>query len=155
MTFRPLKQKFRHKPEEGIYGDCHRAALASIFGYEVEQLPNFGHGMPSTGEFNKRVDAWLDQIGIQQVHIPYNDDLAAVLRVTEWYMPGLYVLLGGHSKNGCGHTVVVKDGVIVNDPSLDESGIVAPFPDGLYFITVFQPKDLGLYKTIWEGAHRP
>ena len=153
---RPQKQLLRHKPQEGVYGDCHRAALASIFDMDVASLPHFGDGGPSETEFNARVDAWLATIGLQMVNIPFGAcEVAHILKIQKAYMPGIYCLFGGTSKNDCGHTVVVKDGEIVLDPSLDESGIVGPMEDGFYWFTVFQPRDLGLYQTIWEGARKP
>jgi len=36
------KQAFRHDPSNGMYGDCHRTAIASILGVERDTVPNFG-----------------------------------------------------------------------------------------------------------------
>lgn len=134
----PLKQANRHKPSEGIWGDCHRAAIASIFDLPLGDVPNFGDGGPDGYEFARRERAWLAGVGMVPIHVVYNDDLPAILRCVKALNPDVYYLIGGRSRTGVGHTVVGFNDAIVHDPSLDDSGIVGPMEeDGLYHLTFF------------------
>ena len=47
---------------------------------------------------------------------------------------GIYYILTGKSKNGTNHCVICKNGGIVWDPAIDDSGIVGPTTDGHYSI---------------------
>jgi hypothetical protein len=135
---KPLKQRNRHKPKEGIYGDCHRAAIASILELPLDGVPNFGEGLPDNKEFQRREREWLLSRGLVPISVPYRADLEYVLKATKVQNPGVYYLLGGQSRTGVGHTVVCFEDEIVFDPSIDDSGIIGPFEDdGLYWLTFF------------------
>jgi len=41
---RPQKQKFAHKPDEGVFGDCFRTALAAILDLDRDDVPHFNEG---------------------------------------------------------------------------------------------------------------
>lgn len=136
----PIKQRFYHDPENGVYGDCHRAALASLLDLPLDAVPHFMHGLgPDDGEaFNDAQEAFLRTRGLTPIIFPIDDErngLEAVLIALESYNPGVYYLLGGSSANGTGHTVVAGGGKIVHDPARDDSGIVGPMEDGWYWIT--------------------
>ena len=50
----PVKQQFLHDPPTS-YGDCHRAALASLLDLTIDDVPNFMHGLgPKDGERRSR-----------------------------------------------------------------------------------------------------
>ena len=134
------KQLFRHNPELGIYGDCNRTAIACLLDLEPEQVPHFGEDYRDSDAFQRREREWLTSQGWCAVSSAYNSPLDDVLRVQEIINPGVYYLLGGKSRTGCGHSVIGCGGEIVWDPSLDDSGIVAPFDsDGLYWVTWLVP----------------
>jgi hypothetical protein len=134
------KQLFRHDPEHGVYGDCHRTALACLLDLEPEQVPHFGENFESPEVFSHRVAEWLSAQGWCEVSVPYQSTLDELLQCQEALNPDVYYLLGGKSRTGCGHTVIGCGGEIVWDPSLDNSGIVAPFDtDGLYWVTWLVP----------------
>ena len=50
--------------------------------------------------------------------------------------PGMFYILGGISRRGCGHAVVCKDNQIVHDPSPQKTGIVGPFDDGCHEVII-------------------
>lgn len=133
----PLKQRNRHRPEDGVYGDCHRAAVASILELAIDDVPHFMDGDPDLAEYNRRETTFLKSRGMVRIMIAYPSKLDDVLMTMEALNPGTHFILGGNSKNGCGHSVVACDGAIVHDPSLDESGIVGPMSDGNYWVTYF------------------
>jgi hypothetical protein len=135
---KPLKQRNLHRPDEGVWGDCHRAAIASILELPLDDVPHFGDGGPDGEEFLRRESEFLLARGLVPIQVAYQtDDLAAVLNAVNAANPGVYYLLGGKSRTGVNHTVVCVDSAVVHDPSLNDSGIVGPCIDGLFWITYF------------------
>jgi hypothetical protein len=134
------KQLFRHDPANGVYGDCHRTAIACLLDLEPDQVPHFGEDFSDSEAFHHREEAWLTSQDWCAVSTAYKASLADVLHVQAALNPGIYYLLGGTSRTGCGHTVIGCGGEIVWDPSLDDAGIVGPFEsDGLYWVTWLVP----------------
>lgn len=134
----PQKQRLRHDPDAGIYGDCHRAALASILEMPIEDVPHFCDPVAYGDEWALAERAWLQSLGFTPIVLVYEtDDLDAVLYSTAQLNPDTYAILGGKSRNGTGHSVVICNGEIVHDPSPVNSGIVAPMKDGRFWITFF------------------
>jgi hypothetical protein len=144
---RPHKQLFRHKPEEGVYGDCQRTVFACLLDRDSpEDVPHFGQpdeGQDEVpeGQFWDRANAWLGQQGYKlfQVAYPGNTPLHAVLRTQGMINPGIWYMLAGKSANGCQHVVICLGDAIAWDTSIDQSGIVAPGEDGLWRIEVLVP----------------
>jgi hypothetical protein len=133
----PIKQRHRHNPPHS-YGDCHRAALASLLDLPLDDVPHFMHGLgPKDGEiFNARQDDFLRSRALEAIVFPIStDSLADVLRAAGAWNPGKMFLLGGESASGCGHTVIAGPDGILHDPHPDDVGIVAPMDDGAYWIT--------------------
>src|SRR5688572_10391960 len=99
----PIKQQNRHRPAEGVWGDCHRAALASILELPLEEVPHFAEGGPDGKEFNRRIQEWLSGRGLIEISVPYKSEFQDVLNAQKWINPGLYYLLGGVSRSGVNH----------------------------------------------------
>lgn len=136
----PLKQQYRHDPPR-IWGDCHRACIASILELPLAAVPNFHEPPPGepwhAARAAIREREFLIARGFVPITTAFTSDtpLADILHSQRHYNPDTYWILGGTSKNGVGHSVVVYDGRIVHDPSLDESGIVGPMDEGHYWAT--------------------
>lgn len=128
-----------HQPENELYGDCHRATVASIFECQLTEVPNFGHEMPDGEEFNRRVDVWLKGRGFYQISVAYDCDFDVLMTLLAKLSSDVYYLLGGTSRTGVNHSVVGCGGAIVHDPSLVDSGIIGPCDDGFYWATWFVP----------------
>ena len=137
------KMRIKHNPPES-YGDCHRAALASLLNLDYEDVPHFMHGLgPNDGVlFNKLQDAFLRSINLASITIPFGnveDPLSCtidlVLKWCENASPGTSYLLGGESDRNVGHTIVCGQGKMLHDPHLDNSGLVGPMRDGFWWIT--------------------
>lgn len=136
----PVKQAITHEPAAGRWGDCHRAAIASVLKLPLKAVPHFADGGPSVEEFNARVRDFLNLHGLTPINAVYaGAELAAgpdlILEVVSALNPGTPFLLGGRSRHGGDHTVVCLDGVITHDPSHDEAGVVGPSSDGWYWVT--------------------
>lgn len=136
----PQKQLYRHEPENGRNGDCHRTAVACMLDLAVEEVPHFFAEVdPKDKDLAwDAQQAWFAARGEVLLSIPYNgkdlslQEILDTMRITN---PGVHYLLGGESKTGVGHTVVCKDNAVVHDPSLDDSGIVGPMEDGCYWVS--------------------
>lgn len=136
------KQRFRHKPDEGIYGDCHRTCIASLLDLPAEEVPHFNRNNPSATEFWEEHDAFMLTKGLVEVSHYFDCSLEDVLRVQAGLNPGVYYLLGGESKNGVNHTVICLDDEIVMDPAQDNSGIVGPLDNGFYSVSHYVPSSM-------------
>lgn len=145
------KQAFRHQPELGIYGDCHRTVLACMLDMDREDVPNFGKDFLDNVKFQKEVNDWLATQGFIETHFAFNTSLEEVFRMMGTIMHSTYYILGGNSKNDVGHSVIGMGNQIVWDTSLDDSGIVGPMNNDLYWISILTP--LRFTYKIGESKH--
>lgn len=130
----PVRQRIKHDPANGRWGDCHRACIASILELPYEDVPHFCDGDPTGEEFNRREREFLLQHGVVPIILGYLcDDLDAVLRCQAVCNPDNYYVLGGKSTTGTPHSVVCLNDEIVHNPN--DAQIVGPLDDGLYLIT--------------------
>lgn len=133
---KPVMQRNRHCPDDGVYGDCHRAAYASIMELELDEVPHFFDQGRSWDEARPLFLAFWDRYGIMEITIPFASERGDVLEACEVRCPGVPFILGGESRTGVNHSVVACGGDIIHDPSIDQSGIVGPCkPDGHYWVT--------------------
>ena len=134
----PQKQQLNHNPPIS-YGDCHRAALASILDLPANIVPHFMDGLgPKDGIiFEKRQRDFLLSLGLIPICVPFSGDagLTGVLETLGTQCPGVYYLLGGETARGFGHTVVGCGGSIVHDPHPSNKGLAGPMDDGLFWVT--------------------
>ena len=120
----PTKQRRRHNPDEGIYGDCARAAFASILEIPYDDVPDFTF----VGNQYEEIRSWLRRLGYDVCRFLFlgSEPLDKIQeRMADWN-PNIYYLLSGRSSIGIGHIVVCLNGEIAHDPSLDNTGIVGP-----------------------------
>lgn len=140
---KPQKQLFRHRPADGVYGDCHRTAIAIALDMDARDVPHFMDCAvaETAGDAHDRAEAWLNARGICTINLIFAGDgpLESVLDTIRAVNPRSrpVFILGGQSKNGCNHSVVCCDGAIACDPSQDDSGIIGPCDDGYYWVTFF------------------
>jgi hypothetical protein len=137
---RPQKQANRHRPGEGIYGDCHRTCVAMLLDLDKEQVPNWGAAYPDDGaKFKEVSEAWLRAYGYATFSVAFASSWDDVGQYMLKVNPGVYYILGGQSRTGVNHSVVAVNNLIAFDPSLNDSGIIAPCDDGHYWVTVLVP----------------
>lgn len=140
---KPQKQINIHWPEVGMFGDCHRTAIAIMLDMDAKDVPHFMDGTIGKGAApgaHEAAEVWLRERGFTQICIafPGECDIASILSaVSKNSAPGLPYIFGGESKTGVNHSVIACDGEIVCDPSLTESGIIGPMDDGFYWVTFF------------------
>src|ERR1700723_3978781 len=135
----PIKQRNKHNPENGIWGDCHRACIASLLDMQMDQVPHFGEGGPDGEEFDKREREFLLKCDLVPIRVAYlsegvdRGNLDLIFNTVSTHNPDTYFILGGISKNNTNHSVVCLNREIVHDPN--GAGIAKPFDDGFYWVT--------------------
>lgn len=136
-----LKQKFKHDPANGTWGDCHRTCMAMVLGQDRDSIPNFGELYGQGKAFNDTVQAYLAPFGLYEVGLPFGNEstVESIRQLMQNVNPGMPYILAGMSANGTNHSVVI-DGARFLDPSLDGSSIVGPCDDGLYWIYFYAVK---------------
>lgn len=140
---KPVFQGIRHDPANGRWGDCHRAAIATVLALPLEDVPHFGDGNPPTDVFWAREREFLTRFNLRGVQCAYAGELADVMRtIAALNGPDVVWLLGGKSPRGTNHTVVCRGGALVHDPSPLGGGLVAPCEDGWWWVTFFVAADL-------------
>ncbi|HRW61546.1 MAG: hypothetical protein KDK08_05130 [Rhizobiaceae bacterium] len=131
----PQKQLYLHDPENGVWGDCQRAAIASILDRPVEDVPHFFFDGCDGDTADKRIDDWLSMLNLKMIFVPFEgSELQNILNLQAMFQPGIHYMLVGKSRTGVNHCVVCKDSEIVHDPSLTDAGIVGPTDEGLFWI---------------------
>ncbi len=119
----PVDQRIMHDPNNGVYGDCMRACVASLLDLNIENVPHFFEsGNPS--EFNATLAAFLKSQGLAELNVRWRDmfDHDYVFRGVK----GVYHLIAGRTKGGAWHAVVGKDGRMVHDPHPKRLGVLEP-----------------------------
>ena len=83
---------------------------------------------------------------INVVHIPFTGDLEDILAITKQadYLDS-YQFLSGKSRTGTSHMVIVSNGEIIHDPSLDDSGIIGPADNVYYWLGFLVQTSIDLY----------
>ena len=132
-------QRFRHKPEEGIFGDCHRTCFACLMDLEPEEVPNFGEHYGDPDSFYEAVDKFLVLKGLARVELAF-ESLDNVFHVMHNLNISVYYILGGQSRTGVNHSVIGLGNQIYHDPSQTQAGIIGPCTDGFYWVTFLVPK---------------
>lgn len=133
-------QRFRHKPEEGIFGDCHRTCFACLMDLEPEEVPNFGEHYADPVAFKREVDKFLALKGYLCLEFPSDCELDFLFTLMDNINPKAYYILGGLSRTGVNHSVIGLGNQIYHDPSQTQAGIIGPCTDGFYWITFLVPK---------------
>lgn len=119
------KQRFLHKPEEGVFGDCFRTCFAILLGVDAEEVPHF----MGSGKFDPVLyDDWLEdnKLHVIRVIFPGETEQEQVMLSANIFGNGLPYILSGYSRTPSNHCVVCQGREIVCDPSLADSGIVGP-----------------------------
>lgn len=138
----PFKQLYRHRPEDGVWGDCFRTALGCLLDVPPDSVPHEHRDM-SGDEQNALIETWLRERGLSLITFAYygpGSDVSEpmskddVLNHVAHFHRGLNHLFSGRSPRGFDHVVVAADGKIVWDPHPDDAGIVAPCGDNLWWV---------------------
>ena len=130
----PMKQIYRHEPENGIYGDCFRTVISCLLDMQHPlDVPHFYNKNDKDG--GHKANVWLANMGLGYVELPLAGTLDAIHNWMLTLYPDIHYTILGTSANGFGHVVICLNGKIIHDPSIDDSGIVGPCQeDGNYWV---------------------
>ena len=139
----PQKQKYKHNPEIGHYGDCDRTTIACILNIPRDDVPNWAELFWPTNDtegWEKAKKQWLKARGFGIVTMYYHDcEPSEILNYVGHFNQDVYWLLTGMSKNKTNHVVICKGNQIVWDTAIDDSGIVGPTSDSFYYVDFIVP----------------
>ena len=121
---------------DGVPGDCHRAAIASLLELPLEAVPHFLHDDCPGDVFDQRVNRFLKGRGYGRCcfNLPMPDGAVAMetaLDMMRLATDSVYYILGGLSSRGVPHSVVCCGGEAVHDP----------YPGGDYLAAPMTPMD--------------
>lgn len=108
------KQLVLHDPENGVWGDCFRACIASLLGKRTEEVPHFFHDGCDGFEGTKRLNQFLRPMGSCFIEFGSFD--------TDWFekvaINTLHHTIIGDSPRfpGTQHCVVGRNGQVCWDP---------------------------------------
>ena len=120
---KPISQDRQWRPEKGEDGNCFQAAVASIFGLALSEVPDF---MADKSTFQDRYVKFVWDRGFSIVSVGLE-----VVRALDSY----YLALGPASR-GCGHVVVYRKGELAHDPFPGGTGLLS-----VSFVHLFVPRD--------------
>jgi hypothetical protein len=138
----PVKCRVKHDPDEGTYGDCVRACIASLLEFDAEQVPHFfDHG--SDGVIGQsRIEDWLSKVGYTPffVHVDgASHTLDDVLQYMGTHNPNAHYMLYGRTSSG-DHVVVAQGNKIVHDPAWFPIPLIKSSDNGFWSIMVIARK---------------
>lgn len=135
------KQLFRHRPEDEIFGDCHRTAIACLLDKEPWEVPHFGHLYATVPDFNWRdhEEWYLRTQGYSRVSVCFTD-IEEMFKFMHGWNPAALYMLGGESPRGTNHTVICCGGGFYWDPAKDGGFLVGPLQgEGIYEASFLVP----------------
>jgi hypothetical protein len=120
-----------HQPPTA-YGDCLRAALASVLDLPAEDVPHFAHDGADPEIVLQRARDYLRPMGLTAFVSIYDgsNSRAEVLEYMAERNPDTTYLLFGLVSEGGGHVVVCTGGKVVHNPAWYGCHVVAPGPSG-------------------------
>lgn len=139
IDLRKQFQQFRHRPEEGIQGDCYPTAIACVLGRPRADIPHW-HEALTGPEVNARYIDWFRSQGLRRIYFPVLDtgETFRTLANEMWSRgDGMPMILTGAGPRGVNHVVVVYGTDDFWCPTLGKTndvGLVGPaLPDGYYW----------------------
>lgn len=114
----PVDQIILHDPDNGQYGDCMRACVASLLDLPPLAVPHFFEGGCDNAEFDRRVADFLELHGLIEFQLPADAAQHA------HYTRNCHHLIYGYTERGTYHAVVGLNGQVVHDPHPSKAGII-------------------------------
>ncbi len=135
-------QLFRHRPDQGVWGDCHRTCIANILEVPVADVPH-SHREMSGVEFKAQMDGYLATLGLTSLTLWWPRQIDYILGIHHDLNPAISYILSGRTQRGYDHSVLCRGGGILKNPSLDpDNDLVTPASDGNFQTTYIVPSRL-------------
>lgn len=138
----PVFCRIKHSPDDGTYGDCVRACVATILNYEhnPEEVPHFAHDNAAPEIVNQRLREYLSsQHGLAPWITHYDptaplDEMLDVLSDSGIDVP---FMLYGKTAYDTDHVVVCRNGKVAHDPAWYSTPLVKGGSQGSWQVVVF------------------
>jgi len=117
-----------HDPDNGIYGDCQRACIATLLEIDTLSVPHF-YENGNDEDFFSSLNSYLNSKGF--IHLetqPIDFNIPQFDRMGE-----VYHMIYGESERGFQHAVVAKNGEIIHDPHPSRAGLDESKKDDWHF----------------------
>lgn len=101
----------------GAKGNCLQAAVASLLGLPLEDVPHFIVEHESASDIWDAVDAFFEARGFVLWQFYRNTEYNSIAT------PDVYYLASGPSPRGVSHAVIMRGGKLVHDPHPSRAGI--------------------------------
>ncbi len=116
---KPVDQQVLHDPDNGLYGDCQRACIASLLDLEPADVPHF-HETDNPATFWRSMNSFLAERGLFHLTTGAVDfDQGHFLDSADCYH-----MIYGRTERGTLHAVVALNGEIVHDPHPSKAGLL-------------------------------
>lgn len=134
----PVVCRVKHDPENGTYGDCVRACIASVMELDAEAVPHFFHDDPPGLVANHRIREWLrsHKLAPFWVHYPAEMKLEDILAIMAELNTGVPLIVYGACEGGGDHVVICQDGKMTHNPSWLGGSLTGPGSHGYWTVLV-------------------
>lgn len=152
----PYLQRFGHDPEAGVFGDCTRAAYASILDLPLDAVPHFHHDGCDNHEAMRRLEEFLNGRGLHRLVLADKWTPTQALEFMGRLNPEQYWVMGCGGGGGVDHSVVCCGGSVVSDPS--GRPVEREFEScasGFTYIEIPVPLSTTARPTPYSGEHGP
>lgn len=132
------QQVLRHDPPRGIYGDCMRATVASIFDLELGQVPHFADESLFPDGHAKAMRDWLRPQGLTFMFygVQLGEEFDTFRQNLIDFEIDAFHMLGG-CVGSTRHMVVAQYGAMVHDPSGLNSSLEPDVETGSFDVGFF------------------
>lgn len=120
----PVEQEFAHDPDNGVYGDCFRACLASLLELPISEVPHIMHDNPPVEVYRQRTNSFLAE------HDLFLFTVGGLWDFEEWrstncIIRDVYHIISDRSPRfpDAFHAVIGKNGEVVHDPHPTKLGL--------------------------------
>ena len=135
------EQLILHDPDQGQWGDCFRACIASFVDQPIEEVPHVFDEGRRADEAYPILDTYLGSLGYRHALIAFQaHHRREVLDMMETTNPNVYWIFHGMSPRNQNHVVICKGGFCIHDPHPDGGGVTEKCDDG-YFWASFITRD--------------
>lgn len=126
---KPLKQTILQDPDNGLYGNCFQAVIASLLELPMDAVPNFLEG-PTPTNWKTETNEWLSARGLVYFEVKLQAPWAEAFPGVS----GLYHEMSGPSPRNkdASHSVVGRDGEVYFDPHPSDMGLDGLMEDWQY-----------------------
>lgn len=139
---KPVHCRVLHDPENGKYGDCLRACIASLLELDADDVPHFHHDDPGGEEANRRMYEFLEGRG----YVPFwsffdgGASLDEILNAMQVHNFDVYYLLYHKTMSEMDHVVICKGGVVDFNPAWYPTTVAGPNSSGAWGVMVIALK---------------